>query len=532
MGWARGFLKWVKRFDKRGAKRGGAPAGSFLPITAGRAGEPLEHRCLLSLGTYSLVEGPDAGSDSDIVQFAGPWTATVNDSWLHTVSSGTGSGLATFFFDVNTGPTRSGTLTIAGETLTVTQAGASYVEADAWQTLVSSTSVYPEGLAVDASGNVYIACFAYHATIEEWNAATQTVSSPVSVGTYEAADVALDSAGNVYIADTSDNSVEEWDPSTATLTTLVSSGLSSPRGVAVDAYGNVYIADTGDNAIKKWDSSNRRVSTLFSGLNNPEGVALDAAGNLYIADTSDNAIKEWNPSTQTLTTLVNVSPNWPMNVAVDDSGNVYAATGASVTEWNAATRTLRTVVFPGLHGASHVAVDGAGDLYVSGSADGIIDELPRAFVSASTLTEGQAAGSDSPPSVLPVNQPLTGIFAPTSDQPWLTIGSVSGGVVNFSFTANTGPVRTAHITVLGQQIAVTQSAVPSLGTYAVLEGPAAGSDSDIVSGGAWSAMSNESWLHTSSSGNGNGLATLTFDANTGGTRTGTLTIAGETLTVT
>ena len=63
--------------------------------------------------------------------------------------------------------------------------------------------------------------------------------------------------------------------------------------------------------------------------------------------------------------------------------------------------------------------------------------------------------------VLPTSALLTGVFAPSSDQNWLTIGSISGGVVHFAFTANTGAARTAYITVLGQQIAVTQAAAIS-----------------------------------------------------------------------
>ena len=81
-------------------------------------------------GRSGLVEGPAAGSDSDIVSLPGAWTATANASWLHTTSSGTGNGLATFTFDANPGATRTGTLTIAGQTLTVTQAGSSYVAAN------------------------------------------------------------------------------------------------------------------------------------------------------------------------------------------------------------------------------------------------------------------------------------------------------------------------------------------------------------------------------------------------------------------
>ncbi len=66
------------------------------------------------LGTNSLVEGSSAGSDSDIVESAGAWTATANASWLQTSSSGSGDGLVVFTFDANLGATRTGTLTIAG----------------------------------------------------------------------------------------------------------------------------------------------------------------------------------------------------------------------------------------------------------------------------------------------------------------------------------------------------------------------------------------------------------------------------------
>ena len=102
------------------------------------AGQTLTVTQVAALGATALLEGPAAGSDSDVVSYAGPWTATASASWLHTTSAGNGNGLATFTFDANTGATRSGTLTIAGETLTVTQAGSGYVAANAVTTLVPS----------------------------------------------------------------------------------------------------------------------------------------------------------------------------------------------------------------------------------------------------------------------------------------------------------------------------------------------------------------------------------------------------------
>src|SRR5262249_43516958 len=86
--------------------------------------------------------------------------------------------------------------------------------------------------------------------------------------------------------------------------------------------------------------------------------------------------------------------------------------------------------------------------------------LPRAFLPGGAVTEAAAAGSDALLPVLPTTQLLTGPFAPSSDQSWLTIDSVANGVVHFSFTQNAGSSRTAHLTVLGQQIAVTQKGGP------------------------------------------------------------------------
>src|SRR5208337_4417372 len=132
-----------------------------------------------------------------------------------------------------------------------------------------------------------------------------------------------------------------------------------------------------------------------------------------------------------------------------------------------------------------------------------------------------------------------GPFAPVSDSPWLTISGVTNGVVSFAFAAATTN-RTAHITLLGQLIAVTQIIVPvySLGTTDLLEGPAAGSDSVVLAvtppSASWTASTNAPWLHLSTANQSGAGATnlvFSFDANPGATRAGTLTIAGLMLTV-
>ena len=372
-----------------------------------------------------------------------------------------------FTFDANTGTTRTGTLTIAGETLTVTQVGSSYVPAGPLTTL-ASTGITSAGQAtVDRLGNVFIADYMNNA-IKEWNASTQTVSTLVSSGVSHPLGVAVDGAGNVYFSDSDTNTVNEWIESTSTVITLVSSGLHEPAGLAVDGFGNLYIADLQNNAIKEWNAATQAVSTLVSsGLSHPVGVAVDAAGNVYIADLLNNAIKEWNASTDSVSALVSSGLFVPEGVAVDASGNVYIAdTGVGdndVKVWNAVTHTVSVLVPSAqLSAPVGVAVDPSGNLYISNAANTNVDELPRAYVSTSPVNESAAAGSDALLPVLPATESLAGLFAPASDQSWLTIGSVSGGVVNFSFTQDTGVARTAHITVYGQQITVNQNGYSDL----------------------------------------------------------------------
>jgi DNA-binding beta-propeller fold protein YncE len=500
-----------------------------------------------TLGTTNLLEGNLAGSDSAVLSVTPmnfPWTATTNASWLH-LSTGNQSGMGStnviFTFDADSGATRTGTLTIAGQTLTVTQAGSTYVTANPVTTLVSLGFNFPNSVVVDSAGNVY-APSAYYNMIEEWMLASNTVTTLVSSGLSSPIGLAMDGAGNLYIGDYGDNSIKEWSVTNGAVTTLVSSGLSFPEGVAVDGAGNVYIADYGNNAIKEWSVASHNVTTLVSGLKGPTGVAVDGIGNVYIADSGNNAIKEWNVANSNVTTLVSSGLNLPTGVAVDGSGNAYIAdqNDGAIKKWTAASNAVTTLVFSGWTYYPHdVAVDGAGNIYITGTST--ILELPHAFVDSTAKSETPFAGSDTLPVVLPATANLTGPFAPVSDSAWLTITGITNGVVSFAFTANTSEsIRTANITLLGQTIPVTQMApIYSLGTTNLLEGNLAGNDSVVLSvtpmNFPWTATTNAFWLHLSAgnqSGAGSTNVIFTFDANLGATRTGTLTIAGQTLTVT
>jgi DNA-binding beta-propeller fold protein YncE len=501
----------------------------------------------VSLGTTALLEGPTAGTDSVVLALGAEtftWTATPNDAWLHLSAanqSGTGSTNVIFSFDANPDATRTGTLTIAGQTFTITQAGSTYIAAGPVTTVVPSGLSGAAGVAVDRAGNVYIADI-YNNAIKQWMAASNTVTTLVSSGLDTPLGVAVDGAGNVYISDSNNHAIKKWTAANNTATTLVSSGLGFPEGVAVDGAGNVYIADA-NNAIKKWTAANDTVTPLVSsGLSSPSGVAVDGAGNVYIADLGNNAVKQWTAANNTVTTLVSTGLNQPVGVAVDGSGNVYIAdsNNNAIKRWTAADNTVTTLVSTGLNQPDGVAVDGSGNVYIADSSNSAIKEVPRAFVDPTARLESAAAGSDVLPVVLPTTANLLAPFAPTSDQPWLTISGITNGVVSFAFTANLGANRTAHLTLLGQAITVMQyGPTYSLGTLARLEGPIAGKDSVVLAVSpetfTWTATTDASWLHLTAanqSGTGSTNVVFNYDANPGTTRTGTLTIAGLTLTIT
>jgi sugar lactone lactonase YvrE len=193
------------------------------------------------------------------------------------------------------------------------------------------------GVAIDPAGNVLVSLTNYNMVVRI-DAATGNLT-PIAGngiagygGDYGAADsaqlngpqgIAVDSSGNLYIADAVNNVIRKV--SNGTITTFAGGGtlvypngvgdggpatggyLSGPYGVAVDSAGNVYIADTFNNRVRKV-STGKIITTIAgtgyagssgdSGLaasaavNNPQGVAVDSAGNIYIADTYNSRVRQ------------------------------------------------------------------------------------------------------------------------------------------------------------------------------------------------------------------------------------------------
>ena len=118
--------------------------------------------------------------------------------------------------------------------------------------------------------------------------------------------VAVDGSGNVYVADTHNHRIQKFTSSGVFLAKWGSEGsgngqFSYPSGVAVDGSGNVYVADTINDRIQKFSSegvflakwgSSGSGDGQFSG---PQGVAVDGSGNVYVADTGNNRIQKFSP---------------------------------------------------------------------------------------------------------------------------------------------------------------------------------------------------------------------------------------------
>src|SRR5271157_4079112 len=163
------------------------------------------------------------------------------------------------------------------------------------QTTLGSGFNLPAGVAVDGSGNVYVADAGNNAVKEILAAGGYTRVNTLGSGFSKPNGVAVDGSGNVYVADAGNNAVKEILAAGgyATINTL-GSGFNDPSGIAVDGSGNVYVADAGNNAVKEILAAGgyATINTLGSGFNDPSGVAVDGHGNLFVADADNNLAEE------------------------------------------------------------------------------------------------------------------------------------------------------------------------------------------------------------------------------------------------
>ena len=201
--------------------------------------------------------------------------------------------------------------------------------------------------------------------------------------------IAVDSVGNVFVADTGNGRVVEFLANGAQLT--IASNLISPLGVAVDQDDDVYVTDTGRNAIEVIPFRGD-IYSIGSGLNTPTAVALDAAGDIYIADTGNDRIVVVNGSSLAQATIL-TSGYLVTSMAVDSSNNLFfvASNDNYVHEIFSALKPA-TQFGDGLNQPTGVALDRNGNVFVTDTGNGRVVELS----SSTGQQTNVAAGMSSP----------------------------------------------------------------------------------------------------------------------------------------
>ena len=332
----------------------------------------------------------------------------------------------------------------------------------------------PAAIALDSSGNLYIAEQGSQRVRKVSNGIITTVAGNGTQG-YKGDNgpateaelsgplgLYVDSTGNLYIADTGNNVIREV--SGGVISTIAGNGtagysgdsghatsaeLNTPTGLGMDASGNLYIADSGNVAIRKVTNG---VITTFAGggpgseggvcgtdtlsdanpyvFTIPTGVAFDKSGNLYVADTGGNQ-RVFKISSGNITqfagagecggsaagprgyngdsiSAVNALLNYPVSVAVDNSGNVYIADSLNQRVRKVSNGVITTVAGNGKAGfggdggsptaaqltwPSGVAVDASGNVYIADLGNNRIREVSATTPAAAAPTFSPAAGT-------------------------------------------------------------------------------------------------------------------------------------------
>ena len=324
--------------------------------------------------------------------------------------------------------------------------------------------------------------------------------------------VAIDGAGKLYIADSANTVVRKVDPGTGLIETFAgvhgsygypgqtgdggpatAAFLNYPQGLAVDAAGNLDIADTGDNAVRMVSASSGVINSIagngnfgFSGdggvatsasLGQPNTLAFDKAGNLYIGSLAIGRVCKLTTATGILTTVAgNGNPSgssgdgglatsaevYPLGLAIDSPGNLYISNSpGAVREVSATTGVITKIVgngYPGYSGdggsataaqiqyPQGIAFDASGNLYIADSGNYRVREV-----------------STPAPTSTPIISPAPGTY--TSVQ-MATITDSSKGAIIYYTTDGTAPTNTSTV----YSGSITISATTTLRAIAIAPG--------------------------------------------------------------
>ena len=390
----------------------------------------------------------------------------------------------------------------------------------------------PSGVGIDSGGNIYIADLT-NCRIRKVTVATGDIATVAGNGTCAylgdgglatsaevkapSSDIAFDSSGNWYFADSGNNRVREVNASTGIISTVAGDGtagytgngsaatsaeLNNPAAVALDSSGNIYIADYGNNVIRKVTVSTEDISTVagdntagYSGdgaaatsaeLDEPGGLAIDSASNIYIADQKNNRIRVVNAASGNISTIVgsgtagytgdsgaatSAELDGPTDIALDSTGNLFVADAANnvVRKVNVggAQLTFPTSTSIGLLDATDdpltatVVNIGNASLTISKPASGTNPSVSIYFELDEATTCPELTTASSAQTLTAGNECTYAVdFAPT------VVGIVDGSVVLTDNSLNVaGSTQTIALTATAIGVAttttVTSSANPS-----------------------------------------------------------------------
>ena len=328
-----------------------------------------------------------------------------------------------------------------------TNAVETYAYATQWGSNGSATGQFynPGGIAVDGSGNVYVADTGNH-RIQKFTSNGGFIAAWGSKGSGNGQfkspyGIAVDSTGNVYVADYGNYRIQKFSPDSTFLGSIGGfstnpSGLAAPVGVAVDTAGNVYVIDLGFQKVVKFASSGSYVTYWGGVFDSPRGIAVDSMGYVYVADAGASCILKFTSSGgyEGLWGTAGTEDGQmvgPFGVATDSSRDVYVSDtyNGRVEKFTPMGSFLVKLGSGGqgngqLNNAYGIAVDSAKNVYVADTSNqriqkfvpGSGNETPTPTVTETPTPTPTPTATVSETPTPNVTQTLTITVAPTPTQ--------------------------------------------------------------------------------------------------------------------